>query len=142
MEDFKTIIYLIAALAAVITAVSNKKRKDEAARRAAKKPADAPASPWDGLDEATWGGEETDFSPMESPVSQPTPEIAYAEGKSLKSRKFQEGTYTEGGRAKPKITAPEPAVSEPRDENNLLEEFDLRQAVIYSEILKPKFEES
>lgn len=44
-----------------------------------------------------------------------------------------------------KKTAPEQAVAvdaySPADANELSDEFDLRQAVIYSEILKPKFEE-
>ncbi len=135
-----TIVYVVVVLVAIVGAIIRNQRGAQGHETA------APPSPWAGMGE--WGSEQEEV-PMPEPVSHPATkpeppapslsgEAVYTEGKAVARE-----TYAEGGRMNTSRTpvAPPPATATQLDENDLLDHFDLREAVIYSEILKAKFEE-
>lgn len=104
------------------------------------------------------------FEPMinseHTPIDRPAPKITEeqeSEAQSLETIFDEEEVYTqnrgyEDGRtttnniaeqtiATPKTPAKPQNRAEKAENSEILEDFDLRDAVIYSEILKPKFEE-
>ncbi len=157
MEDFSTVIWIIAIVAAMVFNGVSQARKQakkhagqsgkhagneawpswdaqtsaemqrpaaeetaRSAKRAELRPVPAPTVPSEGFGETT--GKATDF--MQSERLAPNSTTMTAQGSSAAGRA-----------ARAHAEATEDAAAE------ITEDFDLRKAVIYSEILKPKFDE-
>lgn len=161
MEDFSTVIWIIAIVAAMVFNGVSKARK-QAKRHAPQGDRHAGSEAWPSWDEAS----APDSSPAEphpaqrtqraelQPATMPeaqlpgygetTPEMAdYMQSERLRSHNtIQTGSRLAQKNKKQPAEADEANETAPDNEMALdIENFDLRKAVIYSEILKPKFYE-
>ena len=135
MEELAPILWIVIAAGVLLTKSSSKARR--AARKAAGQPEEQGSKAWPSWDAKT------------RPAQQPnSPATAAAPAPAFESVARQVAAVREaaGHRPKTKRTAElarqQSPTQEPEAPNeNTAERFDLRRAIIYSEILKPKFDE-
>lgn len=135
MEELAPILWIVIAAGVLLTKSSSKARR--AARKAVGQPEEQGSEACPSWDAKT------------RPAQQPnSPATAAAPAPAFESVARQVAAVREAAEHRPKTKqAAEPAqqqssAQEPEAPNeNTAERFDLRRAIIYSEILKPKFDE-
>lgn len=177
MEDFGTIIWLVAIVGAMLVSANSKARKkaQEAAKKAIRQleeegqrheawpswdtperhptaaadettrqtPAYTPIYPQTETDKADGEADEMEQTPISGYEAGQTPISGYetAARKTAGTKRSAQPAKTAAVSA---ATAVKASRTDPSDEGfaaEIREEFDLRRAVVYSEILKPKFDE-
>ena len=163
MEDFGSIIWIVALAALLFGGGKKNKRLKEAARKALEEMQEEASrqEAW-----PTWEGEGKPLGQPVTPIPKPQPKSAHPlsleeipptpEAVSLEviepeypreasKRKLRGKNKAANKPIQPQTAPTTPSPKNEPDENcsaeEIREEFDLRKAVIYAEILKPKFEE-
>lgn len=170
MEDFSTLIWIVVILAATIASRGRKARARSAAPpdEKADRPADTASNPtpsgwpaWPQIPGLPDFSTSEEPAPRKAPVSRPAVEhrAQTEQGRHIDTRKksasprmVQPGTAANIGKTtkpprqsdtptpSPKLEKCTPGQNEASGAE-IAADFDLRRAVIYSEILKPKFDE-
>lgn len=154
MEDFTTVIWIIAIIAAMVFNGVSKARKEakKHAGQGGKHTAHEAWPSWDTTTAAEMQRQaEADDDSAETAELQPAATSAasltgYGEntGKTadfMQSERLVSGNSTMAAQGRAGKEAPEHPGTEDDTVAEITEDFDLRKAVIYSEILKPKFDE-
>ena len=145
MENFSTVLWIVVIAAAMIFNVVSQSRKQ--AKKQARQAGDrhAGSEAWPSWDPAA--GPQPD-SREDTPVRQEVqPAVAPGATPTMApSAGFEDAAPAAGSGQKGRMTAtehPHAAYDDAQEDATaeITEDFDLRRAVIYSEILKPKFDE-
>lgn len=131
MEELVPILWIVIAAGVLLTKSSSKARR--AARKAAGQPEEQGSEAWPSWDAKTRPAQQPN-----SPATAAAPAPAFESvARQIAAAEHRPKTKQAAEPARQQSPAQEPEAPN----ENTAERFDLRRAIIYSEILKPKFDE-